>query len=128
MFLRRFNEHKPKATRPSKDAHMPVTAGLNQEQVFKKRNILKERDKVKKLMDDNDYNRNQVLIHQKANNIHAEMQRISSYHDKNHIPTLRYVPRMAQLNAELSGLKEDFNKMSYSTLVSQVTGNKNSSF
>ena len=91
MFLRKVGDQgphkghtKPKAMKPSKDANMPVAAGLNQEQIFKKKNMFKEREKMKKLMDDNDYNRNQVLLHQKANNIHAEMQRITSYLDKEH--------------------------------------------
>ena len=130
MFIRKQHSRNHDASRhapkPPKDAHMPFTTGLNQEQHFKKKNILKEREKIKKLMDDNDYHRTQVLMHQKASNIHAEMQRISSYHDKNHIPTLRYQTRMVQLNQEMTGLKEDLNKLSYSTLVGQVAGNSKS--
>lgn len=75
---------------------------------------------MQKLLDDNTFNREQIQLHQRASNIHAEIERITSYHDKEHMPTLRYEKRIAQLNDDLTGLKDEFARLSYHTLLNTI--------
>ena len=92
--------------------NLPKMKGLNQETHFKRTNIFREREKVKKLFDENDYVRNQIKLHQKASNIFAEVERIRGHYQSHRLPALRYLPhqaRLTQLQQELSEVQRDYN-------------------